>query len=214
MFAELRRRNALKRVRPGHGRVLKPFRRWQTLSRSLLSLEPGDGAVWTVEVLHWKQLTTEDGRPVAHLYRNGAHHAESPVPAVFPVPGGVVEVQASAFGLKRCHHLPDGGGERQLVPDPDSGEGRRARFGREHPVASRWIGIGVVALLVVPVLLMVPQLLEAATRVPPVAERFGTFTSPVELPWWGNVALGLVTAAASTERALRLRHHWLLDSVG
>lgn len=72
----------------------------------------------------------------------------------------------------------------------------------------------MVALLVVPVLLVVPQLLEALTRVPPVAERFGVFTSPVALPWWGNTALGLVTAVASTERALRLRHHWLLDSVG
>jgi hypothetical protein len=38
------------------------------------------------------------------------------------------------------------------------------------------------------------------------------FTSPVHLPGWLNFGLGLGAAAASTERALRLRHNWLLDS--
>lgn len=42
-------------------------------------------------------------------------------------------------------------------------------------------------------------------------QRVGTFTSPVDLPAWGNAVVGLGAAAASTERALRLRYNWLLD---
>ncbi|WP_283205436.1 MULTISPECIES: hypothetical protein [unclassified Gordonia (in: high G+C Gram-positive bacteria)] len=40
------------------------------------------------------------------------------------------------------------------------------------------------------------------------------FTSPVGLPLWLNVPLGIGAAAGSLERALRLHHHWLLDTVG
>jgi hypothetical protein len=140
------------------------------------------------------------------------HHAESKLPAAFPVEGGTIEVEATDFGLRRCHYVTAAGVERQLVPDPASAEGRRARLGREHPTLSRWIGIFSVVLLVVSLLLLVPQLVEAVTLVPPVAERFGTFESPVDLPVWASSALGLAAVLASTERALRLRHHWLLDS--
>jgi len=46
-----------------------------------------------------------------------------------------------------------------------------------------------------------------------VAERLGTFTSPVQFTVWQNVAVGLLTGAASAERALRLRCNWLLDAI-
>ena len=49
---------------------------------------------------------------------------------------------------------------------------------------------------------------------PPVAAAVGVFESPVHLPIWLNIALGVAAALASTERALRLRYHWLLDGVG
>ncbi|WAE70890.1 hypothetical protein OUQ99_16755 [Streptomonospora nanhaiensis] len=216
MLKEWQRRRAARRVEPGNGKPLKPFRWWQPLSRVLfhLPLRGGDGGRtdYAVEVRYAQRFFSEDGKGRAHLYLDGRHHAESGLPAAFPVRGGTIEVALTPFGLKRCHYVTDGGAEHQLVPDRRSGEGRRARLDREHPVLSRAIGLCSLVLLVVPALLLVPQLIEAAFQVPPVTERFGTFTSPVQLPLWLNIALTLGASAASTERALRLRYNWLLDS--
>lgn len=66
-------------------------------------------------------------------------------------------------------------------------------------------------MLAVALALLVSQLVEPVTQVPPIAQRIGTFTSPVDLPAWLNVIVGLGTATASTERALRLRYNWFLD---
>jgi len=99
-----KRRRAARRVRPGTGRALKPFRWWQPTNRALFHLElPVEGRTveYSVDVRHWQQFTTEDGRGKAHLYRDGRHHAQSELPAVFPVEGGVIEVDASEYGLKR-----------------------------------------------------------------------------------------------------------------
>ncbi|WP_143014976.1 hypothetical protein [Glycomyces harbinensis] len=63
------------------------------------------------------------------------------------------------------------------------------------------------------VALLVLQLLEPISQIPPVLERFGAFESPLHLPVWLNIALGVAAALASTERALRLRYHRLLDNV-
>ncbi|MBU6530326.1 hypothetical protein [Streptomyces mayonensis] len=213
MFENLRRQRALKRVVPGNGRPLKRFRWWQSLSRALfyLRLTAGDGrqSVWAVDVKHGRQ--DSNGHVRAHLYLDGRHHAESRLPAVFPVPGGAVEVRASSFGLKRCHYVTDDGAEHQLVPDRDSAEGRRAHFDRKHPALSRWTGAVSAAVLVVALLVLLVQLAEQLTRPQEIAQYVGTFTSPVHLSGWANTAVGLVTAAASTERALRLRYSLLLD---
>ncbi|MGW4798552.1 hypothetical protein ACWEPC_39655 [Nonomuraea sp. NPDC004297] len=48
----------------------------------------------------------------------------------------------------------------------------------------------------------------------PIAENLGTFASPIHLPRWLNISLAFGAALASTERALRLRYHWLLDAGG
>lgn len=56
-----------------------------------------------------------------------------------------------------------------------------------------------------------PQLVEQISEIPPIAERGGTYTAPVHLSAGLSVALVVATLLASTERALRLRHHWLLD---
>ncbi len=213
MFKELRQRRAVRRVKPGDGRSLEPFRWWQSLSRALfyLRLKNGDGrqTVYAIDVKHQKQ---SDGYVKAHLYLDGRHHAESRVPAVFPVRGGTVEVRASPFGLKRCHYVTAKGTEHQLVPDPDSAEGRRARLDRAHPALSRWIGFLTSIVLVAGLVLLILQLAEQVTRAPEgVAQYVGTFTSPIDLPAWGNIMIGLGTAAASTERALRMRYSRLLD---
>lgn len=218
MINERKRRRAAQRIRSGNGRRLKRFRWWQPLSRALFYLpstdDDGRPAVYAVDVPYWQQVMTEDGKGKAHLYLDGRHHAESELPAVFPVPGGVIEVEPTAFGLKRCHYVAADGAVRRLLPDERSAEGRRARLDRERPVLSRCIGFLSLVLLVVPLLLVVPQIIEGVSQVPPLAQRFGVFTSPVDLPLWLNIALGLLASTSSVERATRLRWNALLDGSG
>ncbi|MCB7137454.1 hypothetical protein [Cellulosimicrobium marinum] len=212
MFSK--RRRAARRLRPGDGHALARYRWWQPLSRALLHVRlvgpDGREETWSVDVRLWGD--SEDGDVRARLYRDGRHDATSRLPAAFPVPGGTIEVEASGYGLKRCHYVPDDGGPaRQLVPDPASAEGRRARLERDRPGVSRAVGVVSWGVLVVALVLGVPQIVEQVSQIPPVAENLGTFTSPVHLSGTLNVALVVATVLASTERALRLRYHWLLD---
>lgn len=124
MLEDVRRRRAAKRVKPGDGRPLTPFRWWQQLSRSLfhLHLAGADGrrTVYAVDV---RTTGDENGYVRAELYRDGRHHATSKVPAAFRVEGGVIEVAATQFGLKRCHYVTPDGLEQQLVRTPDPPRG-------------------------------------------------------------------------------------------
>ncbi|WP_210589226.1 hypothetical protein [Streptomyces sp. GESEQ-35] len=213
MFKEWQHRRAAQRVKPGDGRALKRFRWWQMLTRALFHLhlmnDDGRPTAYTVDVRH---QNASEGHVKAHLYLDGRHHAESRVPAAFPVQGGTVEVRASTFGLKRCHYVTAEGAEFQLMPDPASAEGRRARLDRAHPALSRCIGSLSVIMLAIGLVLLILQLAEQITRDPEgVAQYVGTFTSPIDLPVWATTTLGLCTALASTERALRLRYNRLLD---
>lgn len=217
MWRDLQRLRAARRLKAGDGRPIKRFRWWQTFTgRSLLHIElvddGGHPVVYSVDVKHGS--SDEDGYVVANLYRDGLRHARSRVPAAFPVEGGVIEVATTSFGLKRCHYVTPDGVARQLVPDPRSAEGRRARIARERPVLSRSIGVVSVIALLVGVGLNLLQILEPISRVPPIAENIGVFESPIHLPLWLNIALGVAAALASTERALRLRYNWLLDAGG
>jgi hypothetical protein len=47
---------------------------------------------------------------------------------------------------------------------------------------------------------------------PETWEVLASLESPAHLPLWLNVALGFGAAAGATERAMRMRYHWLLDS--
>ncbi|WP_169164418.1 hypothetical protein [Cellulomonas taurus] len=211
MFSEWKRRRAARRVEPGDGRALTPYRWWQPLTRALMHLDldtAGEPERWSVDLRFWGD---SDTAVRAHLFRDGRHTARSKLPAEFPVPGGVIEVNASDFGLRRCHYVTGSGDERPLSPEPRSAEGWRAHLQRRHPVASRVLGAVSVAVLLVSLVLGVPQLVQQVTEIPPVAERLGTFESPVHLPGWTNAALVVAGILASVERALRLRYHWLLD---
>ena len=217
MVTKWQRRRAARRVKPGDGRPLKRFRWWQMfLGRALLHFpadaDGGRPAGYAVDVRHMG--SAETGEVVAHLYRDGRHHAASKVPAVFPVEGGAIEVATSGFGVKRAHYVTDAGTQHPLTPDPRSAEGRRARLERERPGLSRSIGVVSVVVLLVGVGLNLLQILAPLSRIPPIAENVGVFVSPIVLPLWLNIALGLAAALASTERALRLRYHWLLDAGG
>lgn len=217
MLEDWRRRRAARRIRRGDGRALQPFRWWHLLAeRSLffLRLVSADGheTVYAVDVRHWGKQGGDEGK--AHLYVDGRHHAESTLPAAFPVEGGTIEVALSAYGPRRMHYVAAGSTEQQLVPDPRSAVGRRLRLDREFPVLSRLIEVVSLLMLVVGVGLNLLQLLEPISAIPPVVERFGRFESPVHLPLWLNVALGIGAGLASMERALRLRYHPLLDGAG
>lgn len=214
VFSNWKRQRAARRLKPGDGHSLPRFRWWQPLSRTLfhlrLTAEDGRPETWSVDVRLWGD--SDDGEVRARLYRDGRHHATSKLPAEFPVTGGTIEVVTSGYGLRRCHYVPDDDGPaRQLAPDPASAEGRRARLDHRHPGVSRTIGFASWAVLVVALVLGVPQIVEQISQIPPVAESVGTFTSPIHLSGTVNVALVVATLLASTERALRLRYHWLLD---
>ncbi|MCQ8829728.1 hypothetical protein [Streptomyces malaysiensis] len=119
---------------------------------------------------------------------------------------GQARGRATAEAFPRCHYVTTKGVEHQLIPDPASAEGRRARLDRAHPALSRCIGLLSLVVLVIGLVLLILQLMEQITRAPEgVSHYVGTFTSPIDMPAWGNIVLGLVTVAASTERALRLR---------
>ena len=203
------RRNTVKQ---GDGHALPPYRWWQMLSRSLFHLyltgASGERETWSVDV---RRGGDSEGIEWALLYRDSVNQARSELPAAFTVTGGTIEVATSAFGLKRCHYVTRDGRERQLAPDPASAEGRRARLGKTHPTLSGAAGVAAVAVLAVALVLGVPQIIEEITRFPPIAERVGTFDSPIHLPAWANISLIVASVVASTERALRLRYNWLLD---
>lgn len=216
-LADWRRRRAAKRLKRGDGRPLQPFRWWQLLTeRALFSLRlvdrSGRDVVYAVDVRYYGKQGGVEGK--AHLFMNGRHHAQSTLPAVFPVDGGVIEVAGSAYGLRRAHYVPADGAQQQLTPDPRSAAGRRLRLDRAHPMVSRLVGLVSVVLLIAGVGLNLLQVLEPISAIPALVERFGRFESPVRLPLWLNVALATGAGLAATERSLRLRYHPLLDGAG
>ncbi|PRX19439.1 hypothetical protein CLV67_110191 [Actinoplanes italicus] len=209
VIKDWRQRRAARRVTSGDGRPLKPFRWWQLLTRALfhLPLSPG----YAVDLPY--RANSGSGKARAHLYVGGRHHAVSKLPAAFPVEGGTIEVAISAFGVKRCHYVTTAGAECQLIPDPRSAEGRRARVDRDRPGLSRSIGYLSVLMLLIGVGLNLLQLAEPISGIPAIADSVGRFTSPVHLPIWLNLALAVGAALGSTERSLRLRYS-LLDQAG
>ncbi|MBO0919283.1 hypothetical protein J1G42_00385 [Cellulomonas sp. zg-ZUI222] len=199
-------------IQPGEGHALTPYRPWQLLTRSLFHLHLTDAAgaprTWSVDVRHGGD---DDGEVRAELYLDGLHHATATLPAAFPVPDGAIEVATSGYGLRRIHHVRHDGSVRQLVPDPASAEGWRARLDRTHPALSRALALASVSVLLVALALGAPQIVEQLTAIPPVAQVVGgPWTGPFRLSETANIALVVATIAASTERALRLRYSRLL----
>ncbi|WAC55549.1 hypothetical protein [Gordonia sp. SL306] len=216
MFQQWQRWRAQKRVEPGDGRMLEPFRWWQLPGRALFHLaqthEDVQSQRYSVDVRHWGNQSSGEVR--AQLYCDGRQEAVGRLPVAFPIDGGVIEVAMSGAGIKRCHFVAEGGGERQLTPDPRSSEGRRARFGLNHPAASRLVAATSILVLLVGIGLLAQQIVVPLAEVPPIADRFGRIEPLITLPLWLNASLGVAAAIASTERALRLRYHWLLDAAG
>ena len=205
-------RRLARRVKPGDGRDLKPFRWWQMTRRSLMSITLPDGdrqVVHTIEVKHGGDAVS--GVVTAGLYLDGRLRAQSKVPARFPVTLGFIDVRTSQVGLRRCHFVAHDGTQRRLEPDPKSAEGRRTRFAQDHPAASKLVGAISVLLLLIGIGLNVLQAAEPISQIPPIAESLGSFHSPVHLPVWLNLVLGFGAVIGAVERGMQLRYHWLLD---
>ncbi|WP_193106775.1 hypothetical protein [Brachybacterium sp. FME24] len=232
MLDSFRRRRRLRRARPGDGSALRDYRPWQLFTRTLFTLELEDeergASVYAVDV-HFMadeldDLTedslddlTEDSSkrseaPPVALYRDGAQLQIADPPVAFAVPGGAIEVATSLYGLSRMRYTPEDAPARTLTPHRWSLEGWRARFGRRFPRTSAAVGILAILVLLVGLVLGVPQIAEVITQIDLVAEHVGTFTSPVSLPVWANAMMLFAGILAATERALTLRHHWLIDA--
>ena len=150
--------------------------------------------------------------PPAALYRNGIQIARANVPATFAVPGGVIDVETSMYGLSRIHYVNDDGAEQILQPDRHAPEGLRARFDSRYPRTSKMIGWVAVAILIVGLVTGLPQIVELFTNMDVISTWIGwSFESPINLPSWVNTTLFVAGILAATERALTLRNHWFLD---
>lgn len=148
--------------------------------------------------------------PPVTLYRDGRQIARANLPTAFAVPGGVIEVASTYYGLKRIHYVTDDD-EKVLRPHRSSPEGMRARVAKRFPTASRIVGWLAIVILLVGLVTGIPQGLQLITEIPPVAERFGTFESPFQFPACANYSLLIAGMFAAFERALTLKNHWFID---
>lgn len=208
-FKSKRRQRAIKKVKDGDGRALKPFRFFEVFYRSLFYIklreEDGEMHIYAVHVDYFDENESID------LYRDGKHHAKAANPAFFPVPGGIIEVATTTYGLKRIHYVTEDEQEFVLSPDRRSAEGLRLRLDAKFPAISSIIGKLAVIILLTSIILGLPQLAAMISQLPIIEERWGSFTSPIILPAWLNTTLLVAGIIAAVERALTLKNHWLID---
>ncbi|MGO1537728.1 MAG: hypothetical protein ACTHWM_12605, partial [Yaniella sp.] len=202
-------RRGKKKIQPGDGHQLKPFRWWQMLGRSLFyaPLQTAEGQPRTyavsVDYLDW-----DDN---ADVYLEEKHYARAKLPASIPVEGGALEVGATSFGLKRMHFVAASGQEQVLKPDGASAEGLRAKLAKRNPGLSRAIGMIAVVILLTMLPIGLLQLVEILSQTDVAANFMDPFTSPIRLPDWTSTPLLVLSILAALERALTLRNHWLID---
>lgn len=208
-FKNKHRQRKMKKVKNGDGHALKPFRFYEVFHRSLfyIKLQENDGEshIYAVHVNLMDENYTID------LYRDGKHYARVTDPAFFPVPGGVIEVATTSYGLKRIHYVTEDGQEHVLSPDRLSAEGLRMRFDARFPKISSIIGKLAIVTLLISIILGLPQLISLISQLPIIEERWGSFESPITLPAWLNTTVFIAGIIAAIERALTLKNHWLID---
>ncbi|MDT9592020.1 hypothetical protein RDV89_03010 [Nocardioides zeae] len=199
-----------KKVHPGDGSPLPRPRFRELLWRTTMLGELGDPDGRAHEYAVRVDLMADERG--AHLYRDGVQVGVSDLPARFEVPGGRVEVAVSVFGIKRARVVAEDGTERGMRPARGTAEHARARFDRRFPTASRLIGALAVVVCLVGLVTFGVAAAELVTSWEVVAERVGTFESPLELPGWFTIGAFVAGLVAGTERALSLRNHWLIDA--
>ncbi len=198
-----------RKIRRGDGSAQPRIRPYHALTRTLMltTVREADGT-------HHEYGAHVDyfGDDEAAIYRDGSQVAVVDLPATYPVPGGRLEIALSIFGLNRAHLVLDDGTTTVMRPARHTGEYWRARFAHRFPTASRLVAATAVVVLLAGVAVTVPQLLELVTSWDVLDGRLGSFTSPVDLPAWANTSLFVGGLVAGTERALTIRHHWLIDA--
>lgn len=160
------------------------------------------GVRWDIDVdfFDWEEKV--------RLYRDGRQARVQHGTSSFALGDGTrIEVAWSTYGLRRAHLVMTDGSRRQLAPVRGTAERWRAELDRDRPVLSRWLGVASWMMLVIALVLQVPQVLSTVAEVTGWYE----FASPLALPAWINTPLTIAAGLAALERALRLRHHWLLD---
>lgn len=178
---------------------LRPFRRYDLLTRSLFEIDHG-GHRWSIDV----DYLEVDSKIV--LYRDGEEHDKKRSPARFEIgDDAVIEATVGNAGMKRLHLVTDSG-ETMLTPVTGSGEAWRARFAREHPGWSRFLGLISWSIVVFGLVTQVPVIIEW------VAPYLGfEFESPFTFPSSVNTALMVLTAIAAGERGLRYKSNPIFD---
>lgn len=186
---------------PGDGTMLRPMRWWHPLYRSVFGIAHG-GAQWHIEVdfFDWDEKVA--------LYRNGIQDRIQKGTSRFELPDGSrIDAAMSTYGMRRARLVEPGGTTHQLTPAEGTAERWRADLDRDRPRLSRTIGVASWTIVVIALLLQIPQLAELGAEL----SGWYDFTSPVHLPAWMNTPLTIAGVLAGLERALRLRHNWLLD---
>src|SRR5699024_3396132 len=186
--------NRKKKIQPGDGHQLKPFRWWQMLERTLfyapMNTQDGQPRTYAVSVNFF------DWDDNADVYLNGKHHARAKLPASIPVEGGEIDVATTFYGLKRMHFVAPTGEEQVLKPDGASAEGLRAKFAQRRPVLSRVIGILAALMLLILLPIGVLQIIEVVSQTGLAANFMEPFTSPINLPEWTSTPLLLMSILA------------------
>lgn len=193
-------------IEPGDDEPLKPYSRLQVVNRSLLGVTHA-GHAWAVDYdfFDWDDRVS--------LYRDGRRAASAKAPVSFEVPDGRIEFATTFYGVKRAHLVLGTGAELPLGPHPKTLEAWRQRLADRHPMLSALMAGAAVVVLVVGLVVAGMSLLDTVTHVPQVADALGwTFTSPLALSGAAATALTVAGVLAIIERALSMRHHWLLDA--
>jgi hypothetical protein len=179
-------------------RSLRPLGGWDLVSHGRFEARHR-GHVWTVD------LDYLDFGEKLHLYRDGIEVEVQKSPARFDLgQGATIEASMGLLGMQQAD-LIVADETTALTPVDGTAEGWRLTLAREHPEASRLIGVVSWAVLVIGLVYEVPQLIALLGSV-----LGADFDPPLTLPGAANLALGMATLAAALERALRLKSsRWL-----
>ncbi|MED4128875.1 hypothetical protein [Shouchella miscanthi] len=208
-FRQQKRRRAIKKVKAGDGHTLKPYRLWHIFTHSLFHItitrENNKQVNYALKSRYFADDSSVD------LYQGTTHIAYSTLPASIPLENGILEVKSGGSGINKIHYVTDEAETFSIYPDKRSIRGWRLGLHRSFPTISKCLGLLATIVLLTSLVLGLPQIVEQITEIPRVAEYVGTFESPIHLPVWLNLTIGLATGFAAMERALMLRSHWLID---
>lgn len=193
-----------KDVKAGDGRAFKQLHWWEIMTRSVFYLQINSDQ-YAVEVYFFR---FEDNIMV---YKNGEQVSMGTESMKYQAGDGLIEIALSDYGVKRMHYVREASQDEMLIPDKQSAEGLRYKFGHKFPRVSKWMGVIAIAVLLVSVVLWIPQIVELLAGWDILERYIGGFQSPVNLSGWLNMALVVLSVLAITERTLTIKYHWLID---